>query len=353
MNSTRTGICALLLVLSACGSELPPSSPPADIESLMAVSSTPGLAVATLSDCKLEHVSYHGVERAGEQTPVTAQTLFEAASLTKTLFGLIVLQLADEGVLDLDEPLANAIDPVRIEDRERFAQVTPRVVLTHRTGMPNWAGDPTAPQDSDIIEFKFDPGSEFGYSGEAFQLLQAFVEARTGRTFEQLFAERLAPLMPDTSVAMPRAGKSLPWGHDDKGDPAGGRRLRDRPDALAAFTASTTATDFSRFVAYLCDGGGLSAEYRDALFTPVSRTSAEAVQWSLGWGVQTTGERQVYWHWGDNGPFTAFVAFDGELNRGIVYLANGAGGLKLIEPLAEPVVGNLDPVIDWLDYGRL
>ncbi|MEO1135751.1 MAG: hypothetical protein AAFW68_03945, partial [Pseudomonadota bacterium] len=84
-----------------------------------------------------------------------------------------------------------------------------------------------------------------------------------------------------------------------------------------------------------------------------SPTEDAAISWALGWGVQVSTEPPIYFHWGDNGPFKSFTAFNPETRNGVVYFANGHNGLQLIEPLTTPVVGDVTPIADWLDYGRV
>lgn len=358
--------CTSLLLLGACNerneavpespetSAQTPASPAADIPALMKAAHVPGLAIATIDDCKLKDVSYYGVEDIDTQTPVGPDTLFEAASLTKTLFALIVMQLVDEGVIDLDKPLAETFAYPRIKDQESYALLTPRIILTHRTGFPNWAGDPLDPKTWGDIPFKNPPGEKFGYSGEGYQLLQAYVEDATGKTLDELFDERLGAVMPSTSLSAPKEGMTPAYGHDEEGGKGEhGRPLKTAPHAGAAFSGLTTARDYANFLLYLCRGGGLKEETLAEMVQPQSPTSNPAVSWGLGWGVQTQGDNVIYFHWGDNGQFKGFTAFNPETRDGLVFFANGINGLKLIEPLAEPVVGDLDPAIDWLDYGRL
>lgn len=62
----------------------------------------------------------------------------------------------------------------RIEDRAAYGRLTPRMVLTHRTGLPNWVGTEVAfHQRTTPIPFLHEPGTTYTYSGEAFQLLHA------------------------------------------------------------------------------------------------------------------------------------------------------------------------------------
>ncbi len=361
-------VYALVLLVAACtneqepgatatpsaASETPPATIlPADIPALMAAAKVPGLAIATIDSCEVSDTRYFGVTDVDSGVAVGPRTQFEAASLTKTLFALIVWQLAEEDVIDLDQPLAATFDYPRIADKARYATLTPRMILMHMSGLPNWAADPGRPETWGDIPFKNAPGELFGYSGEGFQLLQAFIEKTTGQSFDELFADRLATFMPDTALSAQSTSLDAAFGHDEIGGKADGRPLQASDAAGAAFSATTTASDYAAFLGYICKGAGLANENFEKMLEPQSATRLDAVLWALGWGVQDADGRRVYFHWGDNGPFKAFTAVDLQNKTGVVFFANAMNGLKLIEPLAEPVVGDLDPVIEWLEYGRI
>ncbi|MEM5515816.1 serine hydrolase [Henriciella sp. AS95] len=345
---------ALALGLGACtttpASESPaPDLIPSDdaIRTLMQQTHVPGLSIARLSSCQVTSTRHFGVEDVETRAPVTADTAFEAASLTKTVFATLVMSLANEGVLDLDEPLADTFNYARIPNKALYARLTPRLILQHRSGLPNWASDPTDRETWGPIEFNFEPGRQFNYSGEAFQLLQAFVEDQTGKSLDLLFRERYGASLPRTSLSKPLDGMSPAFGHDASGSKQDGRPLKNPPNSGAAFSMTTTADDYAAFLAGLCGNDSLT----DEMWTPASPTKSDQVTWALGWGVQT-GKTPIIFHWGDNGPFKAFAALEPQSGDGIVFFANGMNGLTLIESLAEPIVGDLDPIIDWLDYGR-
>ena len=108
----------------------------------------------------------------------TPATIFEAASLSKPVFAYMVLRLADRGEFDLDRPLYEMLEYPRIAHDERYKRITARIVLSHGTGLPNWGGEK--------LTLRFDPGTQYGYSGEGFVFLQKTVERVTGRSLDEL-----------------------------------------------------------------------------------------------------------------------------------------------------------------------
>ncbi|WP_428409275.1 serine hydrolase domain-containing protein [Hyphococcus sp.] len=360
MSIRTIGKFAAAFSLAACSAaEQAPSAPSGpDIPALMSAAKVPGLAIAVIDDCKIDDVSYYGVADVETGEAIGPDTIFEGASLTKTIFTVIVNQLADEGVIDLDEPLAASFDYPRVTDQQAYATLTPRIILAHRSGFPNWASDPNDEETWGEIAFKNAPDEKFGYSGEAYQMLQAYVEAKTGESFETLFEERFGAMMPNTFLSAPEEGAALAFAHDDNGGKEKGRPVRPSPRAGAAYSVLTNADDYAAFLVEVhCNGAGMSEEARAEMLRPQSPTDNERISWALGWGVQT-GEPEfyfpkLYFHWGDNGQFKVFAAFNSETQDGVVYFANAKNGLKIIEPLAEPVIGDVTPMADWLDYGRL
>jgi len=116
--------------------------------------------------------------------------VFQAASLSKPVFAYIVMKMAHRGEIDLDEPLVNYTDAGRFENRDYASKLTARIVLSHKSGLPNWAVSPSSSEWPDSkIAFKFRPDSAFSYSGEAFAFLQRAVENIKGRGLEEIAKE--------------------------------------------------------------------------------------------------------------------------------------------------------------------
>ena len=212
----------------------------------------PGLAMASLRDCEPVAVSSHGMADLQQRQAVTDTTLFEAASLSKPVFAYLVLRLVDEGIIDLDRPLAEEFAYARILDQAAYARITPRMILAHSTGLPNWVGDAGDAARQDPIAFADEPGAAYSYSGEAFALLQAFVEHKTGRSLQQLFEAHLGELMPHSGFDLEVLGRAageleLSRGYASTARPQNNRPLRSLQSGQAAGSLLTTARDYARF----------------------------------------------------------------------------------------------------------
>ena len=301
----------------------------------------PGLAIATLDDCEPDVVVTLGAADLGTNAPVTSATAFEAASLTKPLFAYLVMQLVDEGAIDLDAPLAATFDYPRITDRDAYAKLTPRVILSHRTGLPNWAGDTDDPVRRDVIAFVSPPGTAYSYSGEAYELLRAYVERRTGVPLATLFERRLGDLMPlSTLSADVPAEVERSRGYRAASEPGSGRDLEGGAGGAAGGLV-TTIGDYAAFLSHVCRGRGLSDDAYAEMLEPHSPVPPgdpfAPTSWSLGWGVLPAGPETIFLHDGNNDEYRALAAFTRESREGYVFLTNGADGGDLIGAVMEEV----------------
>lgn len=348
---------ALSTGLVACsGSENPAAQQAVVIGKAMADAKVPGMAVAYLEDCQLVRTDTFGVANVDTAEPVSEMTVFEAASLSKSVLAYLTMQAVDQGYILLDQPIAEQFDYPRISDKDAYGKITPRMLLSHSSGLPNWAGDATKADRTDTIEFKKRPGEGFSYSGEGFQLMQAFLEQQTGSDLETMFQSNFGDMMPMSTFgpSLPRGGKPA-LGHDKEGLAENGRPLGQPEVPNAAYTLRTVIDDYARFASTVCQGSGLSDDAMAQMLSAETMIAPaegkpQMLAWGLGWGVQMTDEAPLYFHWGDNGHFKAFVAIRPETGDGIVYFANGMNGLNIIQDVAEPVVGNVDPLVTWLGY---
>ena len=130
------------------------------VPELLSEATIPGLSLALIRDGKTYWEHAFGVRDEKTGLPVTGETIFEAASLSKPVFAYGVLKLVDQGKLDLDAPLSRYMPQLYVEGDPRIDKITARIVLSHRTGFPNWrdAGRP--------LKIYFTPGERFSHSGE-------------------------------------------------------------------------------------------------------------------------------------------------------------------------------------------
>ena len=259
--------------------------PPADlaerIPDLMARARVPGLPVAYVEDGQLAWNAAFGRKHRDWDEPVDADTVFQAASLSKPVFAYAVLKWVEQGVLTLDEPLASYWRPPAWSDDALAEQVTARQVLCHTTGWPNWrpAGQPLRREAA--------PGARFGYSGEGYVYLQRCVEHVTGQPLDALIrAAVFEPMGLESSSFLWAAPQAtvVAAGHDRDGAPSA-RHVGEHPNAASSL--HTTPSDFARFLAALLTVGNEPWRLGQASVSEMLRPQVwvdARIAWGLGWG---------------------------------------------------------------------
>ena len=233
----------------------------------MAETHANGLAIAVIDHGKVTSVEAFG-KRNAKGDPLTVDTVMYGASITKAVFGYLVMQLAYEGKIDLDRPLA-AMLPRPIPDYgnlgaygnwgdlagdDRWKAITPRMAMTHSTGFANFA----FLEPDGKLRIHFDPGTRFSYSGEGIMLLQFGLEQGLGLNVGAELQRRFfAPLgMTRTSLTWrPDFATNLAdgWTGEGKVEPHD-----ERSRVRVAGSMDTTIADLAKLAAYMVRGGGLS-----------------------------------------------------------------------------------------------
>jgi CubicO group peptidase (beta-lactamase class C family) len=327
-----------------------------DVPDLMKKDGVPGLSMAVIRGGKTTWVHGFGTKEAKTDQPVTGDTVFEAASLSKPVFAYGVLKLVEQGKLGLDVPLTTYLPKPFVEGDERLAKITARIVLSHRTGFPNW------PADDGSVPIYFTPGERFSYSGEGYIYLQRVVEQITGKPLNEYMTEAVfAPLGMTSSsyVWRPDFDALTATGHDSNGKPT---ELWKPKEAGAASTLNTTAKDYALFVEAVLNGKGLRPATFHEMETPQIALDPECricikrepkqlsknLFWGLGWGIERKDGSDVLWHWGDNGSFKCFVMAEPKTKSGVVMFANSENGLVIAKPVIDEAMGTESLAFDWL-----
>jgi CubicO group peptidase (beta-lactamase class C family) len=329
------------------------------IPQLMKDGDVPGLSLAIIDNGAVVWNRGYGVKNAATKDPVTDETVFEAASLSKPVFAYAALKLVDAGKLDLDKPLSQYLDKPYIDGDERLNLITARRVLTHTAGFPNWR---TRGQALKIV---FPPGERFSYSGEGFVYLQKVVERLTAQPLDDFVRKTVfEPLgMTGSSYVWLPAYETLKaTGHDA----AGVARERRKPtEANAASTLQTTALDYAKFVIAVMNGTGLKDETSKAMLSPQIRVDegcsncvnkpptgklSPVISWGFGVGLQQTKDGLSFWHWGDNGDVHCYVLAYPQQKRGMIVFTNSGNGHSIIPAIIREALAGYQPAIAWIGY---
>jgi CubicO group peptidase (beta-lactamase class C family) len=238
----------------------------------MASEDVKGMALALIEHGETVHIAAYGYRNVERGLPLETDTVMYGASLTKTAFAYMVLQLVDEGRFDLDRALADYLprplpayeDYVALAGDERWRRLTARTVLNHATGFANfrWL------EDDQTLRFHWAPGERYGYSGEGFYVLQLALEEGlrldVGAEMQQRIFDRFA-----------MANTSMQWRPDFAANLADGYAIDgsfmahdERSSVSAAGSMDTTIADQARMWAGIVRGEGLSRGARAELVRP-------------------------------------------------------------------------------------
>lgn len=287
-----------------------------------------GLSMAIINDEKVVYEQQWGSCHWGKQKPVISNTLFEGASMTKPVFGFLVMKLVEQGILELDKPLYQYWPYPELEHDDRYQLITARMVLTHTTGLPNWAS-------SNELNLSFDPGTDFQYSGEAFVFLGKVIVHLTERSLEELAQSYIfQPLeMTQTSLVWsPQLAPFKAMGHY-QGNVPSVDHYRPRLSNPAA-SILTTPTDFCKFMLAVMQTKLLKpASYEELLKVQYQlpkghsrQNESNSIAWGLGWVVEQTPWGIKYQHGGNNGDFTSYFELSQDQKFGYVFFTNSDKG---------------------------
>lgn len=318
-----------------------------NVPALLARYRIPAAAIAYIENGQVALTRVYGERRRGE--PAGSDTLFNIASLSKPITAEVLLRLASRNRISLDSPMHSAwVDP-DLRNDIRAQQLTTRMALQHRTGMPNWRA-----HTGNVLGFVVEPGSTFRYSGEGYTYAARYAEQRTKQPFEELAKQLvLQPLrMQNTAYTVQPSWKTrAAYPHD-----AQGRELPPllRLDFSGACCVHSTVEDYAKFLTTVMRDRGLSktiAAQRIALARdqrdemcggdgiPLANCPSR-IGMGLGWMVFGYPKETVVTHTGVNEGERAVAFYVPERGIGLVVLTNGANGARLIRDITAAAYDN-------------
>ncbi|WP_394746933.1 serine hydrolase domain-containing protein [Spongiimicrobium salis] len=293
----------------------------------------PGLSIAIINDAKIAYHRKFGFRNIKTKEAVTPHSIFEGASLSKPLFAYFVMKMVENGEFDLDVPIYDflkAIFPEGVIDPasfEAYKTITPRIVLSHGTGIPNWVrGEP--------IKIAFKPGTDFSYSGEAYQHMGAALGTKLGigwgTALDSLFLKEVAhPLGMHRSFY---TWNDVLEKHTVKGHMKGKVNMEVHRDKKVGpgYSLQSDAYDFALFLIEMMKPKNLSVALRDEMlkehnpFKADNEIHQETGQtgWGLGFAQKPTPNGLMHLHTGNNQDFQAYAMFVPQQQYGFVIFGN-------------------------------
>lgn len=323
-----------------------------EIKKAIKTTNMQGISIAIINKNEMVYHKVFGVANSVTKEPITNQSIFEGASLSKPIFAYFVMKMVENGTLELDKPLYKYLPHPGIapESEEDYKLITARMVLAHQTGFPNHANNKP-------ITLAFKPGTDFMYSGEAYQYLAAIIGIKMGvgikEGLNQLFQKEVTqPLQMEhtTFVWDDYLEKHKVWGHDNEGHPTQNRPGEGRWNGKTfnAFSSvHSEAADYVKFIMAMLKREGLeNTTFDDMLkeqthFKDDNQIKKETGQtgWGLGFAQKPTPNGMMHLHTGNNHDFQAYAMLVPKQEYGLVVFTNSDKMLPFLKELSK-TLGN-------------
>lgn len=313
----------------------------------------PGLSIAIINNGEIAYQNALGVTSTATKEAITNNSVFASASLVKSVTAFFVMRLSEKGIIDIDRELYFYLPDEEMEIDQRYKDVTARMVLSHRTGFPNWRWFDNPPENIDIERGDFfmvnDANTAFNYSGEAYEYLGRVIAHlnfvnmnELGDIFQKEVAEPLgmehAYVIWDDYLYNNKV-----FGHIDGkalGRQSGSGGLP-HINSLMYGRLTTEASSYAHFLTSIINGKGLYPEtYKDMLspYTTipkdnVSYTEDGITHWALGFGIKPMKNDTIYRHGGSVKGAQSEYAFSINKKYGYVFFVNCEKGNAFNEKL--------------------
>ncbi len=338
----------------------------------MATNDVPGAALALIKGSEVVLEKSYGFRDLDRRAPVTAQTLFNIGSISKSFTALGIAQLIDQHKLDLDTPIIGYAPDLRLGEPQLARTLTLRQLLSHASGLPSdeqWPSRVPPSRQGIIREFATtpstaQPGTRFQYCSRCIVLAASILERVGGETWEAYTRAHIFAPLGMTSASFGPAGLerssdgALPYQHDSvRGQvQVPWRRLEylDPLDPAGGINASIA--DLTRYALFqLGDGTTLGRQvlsarmmaelHRPGIAVGSGWTAApiQDLHYALGWFTAEYRGLHLVFHNGANPGFRAAMVLVPSAKAGVLILTNGdssrftdAATLSLLEQVSRP-----------------
>ncbi|MER3376293.1 MAG: serine hydrolase [Allomuricauda sp.] len=348
------------------------------INQLMDDGKVTGMAISIFNGNEPVYQRVFGYKDYPNKIPLTDSTNMYGASFSKAVFGVLVMKLVEDGIIDLDTPLESYLpkklyeyepqtrwhdDFSSLKEDSLHQKITARMSLDHTTGFKNYRWV----EPDYKLRVHGTPGTKYGYSGEGFIYLQVVLEKLTGKGLEQLAQEILfEPLDMQNSAYewKTKFDKDFALGHNEKG----GALEKDKDnEPRAGGTLETTPEDYTKFLTAVLHQKLISKTSYDEIFSPHIRIrsgkqfgdEADSITdkyddinlgYGLGWGYFETPYGKAVFKEGHGGGFVHHSVIFPESGKGIMIMTNSENGNGIFKELLEVSLKDVYTPWEWENY---
>ncbi|MEM9300302.1 MAG: serine hydrolase [Bacteroidota bacterium] len=305
--------------------------------------SIPGVAIGILRNDSIVYAKGLGVKSIKTGDAITTKSIFHTASVSKPFTATAIVQLLEQGKLNLNDKLIQYIPYFKMEDT-RYRDITLKHILTHTSGIPDvddyeWS-QPQYDEDaakryasgfSETI-LDFEPGTEYNYSNAAYDLLANVISSVSGMTFEAYMKKFIFEPVGMTSSTfytpeVPEDLATTPHILDDSLQIATGYHYPYNRRHAPSSTLQSNVEDMLKWARVNLNKGEIDGKriYSEDSYHLLISSQVET-QWganrALGWGIREVGKYKVINHSGGDDGYLSFFAFVPEKNLGFVMMAN-------------------------------
>jgi len=350
-------ICGVLVVLLAGQTRSQAADTPTGLRDYlkkeMRELRIPGMQVAVVRHQKIVFLAALGIAEVGNAVPVTNKTVFSIASATKAFTGVALMQLVEDGKLELGAPISRYLVGLPVS----WQKVTIRQLATHISGLPNVVNNDTgelitgvqiaSAGESDVdaawskvqtLPIESSPGEKYSYNQTNYILLGKVIDKLSGEPFTQFIKERQldsvgmpSTVYADDSDVVPHRARSysnIRYSKDGQMERTSNlteQYVRYPPQFLTAAGLTTNAEDLARWIIALEQHRLLKeASSLATLWTPSILNDGENGTWGLGWPIFARPKHTSYVPFG--GAKASFAMYP-EDDVAVVILTNLQGSM--------------------------
>ena len=330
------------------------------LQQIYAEGGTPGFSVAVITDDSVIYNNSFGVERLGYEKAADSNTVYQLGSITKSMTSIAALQLAEGGLLVLDDPIIEYIPWFRTANKEVSDRITMRMLLSNTSGLPvnsssvyrnyesQQIGLEALVRSLNNIVISSEPGESYGYSNIGYSVAGYVISTIAGMDFHEYMDENLfKPLgMNSTTLDLTRIDNEQTtyghgWAPKEMIFPLDSFAVKGQGLEPAGSRTITNLNDMSIYLQMLLNRGKTQSGYNllnrnlfNQLWVPniSSPALSEALggqsrekQYGLGWEIEEIDGRTLIYHSGGTGSFSTFAALDIKNGTAALILTNTGG----------------------------